>query len=136
VTAPRYVPNQYCRPSDDFGKRLHLGWRSERDMSASELDQLHGAILHHVIVYSARRAMTMTAIKLADEMGLTESRLGRLLRGDIIMRLEDVVSLRRHLVLSLSSVDQMLEAVDDRRFTELNHEGSTPSTPHQAAERT
>jgi hypothetical protein len=136
VTAPRYVPNKYCRPSDDFGKKLHLDWRSERGMSASECDQLNGAIMHHVIAYSARRAMTMTAIDLADEMGLTESRLGRLLRGDIVMRLEDVVSFRRHLALSLTSVDEMLEAVDDRRFSESSHEGSIPSMPRQAAERT
>lgn len=62
-------------------------------MSATELDNLASAQIQHSVAVKVRRAILRAGLTIEDaaaENNIDYGRLGRLLRGDIIMRLEDV----------------------------------------------
>lgn len=71
-------------------------------MSESALDQLGGAKLQHAHAQQVRAALAAdgaTIASYARKNGLDETRLGRILRGDVIMRVEDMVNAERNLKL-------------------------------------
>ncbi|WP_166785948.1 hypothetical protein [Cryobacterium sandaracinum] len=71
-------------------------------MSESALDQLGTAIRQHAHALQVRAALAADGVTIASyakENGLDETRLGRILRGDVIMRVEDMVNAERNLKL-------------------------------------
>jgi transcriptional regulator with XRE-family HTH domain len=97
-------------------------------MSEDELDQLQSAVLHHVVAGFVRKSMTGTQEELAVTTGMTASRLGRILRGDIVLRVEDIMKFRRKLHISLTAIDAMFTRIDaskarlDPQLVGLRHE--------------
>jgi hypothetical protein len=71
-------------------------------MTESALDQLGTAKFQHAHAQQVRAALAVdgaTIASYAKENGIDVTRLGRILRGDVIMRLEDMVNAERNLKL-------------------------------------
>jgi hypothetical protein len=101
MSRPRFVPRLLCVPSRDFGRRLLVRWVDETTMSESARDQLGAAKMQHQLAYAIRNAIERgpdgTVKAHADSLNVDAARFGRMLRGEVIMRLEDIASARRHL---------------------------------------
>jgi len=94
VTAPRFVPRSYALSAKDFGTTSQIRWRSAEGLSAGDYVNLRVAQVHHALSLRVRNAVAVngtTIMELADGMGMNHLRLGRLLRGEIVLRFEDVV---------------------------------------------
>ncbi|WP_167726409.1 hypothetical protein [Cryobacterium sp. TMT3-29-2] len=71
-------------------------------MTESALDQLGTAKIQHVHAQQVRAALAAdgaTIASYAKDNGTDMTRLGRILRGDVIMRIEDMVNAERNLKL-------------------------------------
>lgn len=102
MTSPRFRPRSYCEPAEHFGTELPVRWRNAARMSSAELDQREASRMQHSLarrIGTVIKAEDSTIGKYADEVGITYSRMRRLLSGEIIMRLEDVANTDRHLRL-------------------------------------
>jgi hypothetical protein len=100
---PSYVPRSYVVNADvlDYGKKFTIGWKGGGDDADS--DRLAASQVQHAIAFRINQwllAHGATLGEAADLMGLKEARLGRLLRGETVMRLEDVTKASRTLRLS------------------------------------
>lgn len=76
-----------------FGTRESVRWKPVRTLSKTELDNLIAAQVHHLVAYRIQLAIRRTGLtreEAAVEYGMGENRLGRLLRGEVVMRLEDI----------------------------------------------
>lgn len=104
MTSPRFVPRTYCRPTEQFGKSRTLQWKKPDSLTESELDQLGAAQLQHEYAYRIREALLsagQTAKDFTETHGLDNTRFGRVLRGDVLMRFEDLANAERNLGLRL-----------------------------------
>jgi len=75
-------------------------WRSDVGASAEERDRIGAAKFHHAVVLRVRSALdarAMSVRKYALSQGLNETRVRRLLAGEIVLRVEDVVRFERTL---------------------------------------
>ena len=112
MSAPRYVPRSVCAEPDGFGKASGVRWITPRDEHSAAL--VRAAHLQHV--YAVRIRTRANLIKngptatdpigplaarsdedkraplktLADRSGISYARLLRCLRGEIVMRLDDI----------------------------------------------
>ena len=106
---PRYRPRGYALDGDRFGKAAEIEWRTADDLTIEEDDdQLAAAQLQHVIALSIRGAYSkrhMSRREFADYAGIPDRRLGEILNGDTIMRLEHIALAQRALGLSPSEVN-------------------------------
>jgi transcriptional regulator with XRE-family HTH domain len=102
-----------------------VGWCPESQLSDEKLDELQSAILHHVIIYSVRRASSGKTSALANKLGIAESRLGQLLRGDVNLQLEHIANFRRNLSISLARVEEMVSSVDEVRVSDEDRHRSS-----------
>jgi hypothetical protein len=81
-----------------------LQWKKAEILTESELDQLGAAQLQHEYAYRIREALLssgQTAKEFAEAHELDNTRFGRVLRGDVLMRFEDVANAERNLGLHL-----------------------------------
>ncbi|TFC18605.1 XRE family transcriptional regulator [Cryobacterium algoritolerans] len=102
MTDPRFRPRDYCEPPHYFGKDRPVAWRQGEGLSGTALDQLGAARWQHAQARKIRAALVedkLTAMQYADKVGIDYARLGRILRGDIIMRVEDIINAERNLLL-------------------------------------
>ena len=102
VTNPRFRPRASCEPSTNFGTARLVTWESPDGMTESALDQLGTAKIQHVHAQQVRAALAAdgaTIASYAKDNGTDMTRLGRILRGDVIMRIEDMVNAERNLKL-------------------------------------
>jgi hypothetical protein len=100
VTKPRFVPKSMCRPAEGFGRSASVQWESPARMTAAQRDQLGAAEMQHHIAVAMRRAIESSVgsvAKYATEADVEPARVGRMLRGEIVMRLEDIAAADRHL---------------------------------------
>ena len=99
MTAPRFIPRQYCAVPSEFGHAKEVAWRRPSG-SSDDLDQWSAARMQHAVAVAIREALASRGLTLdqyAEVSGMNRTRLGRLLRGDIVMRLEDIANARRNL---------------------------------------
>ena len=102
MTDPRFRPRDFCEPPENFGKDQQVRWRQAEGLSGTELDQLGAARWQHAQARKIRAALVedkLTAMQYAHQVGIDYARLGRILRGDVIMRVEDIVNAQRNLRL-------------------------------------
>ena len=90
MTNPRYRPRDYCLEPELFGKRFELTWRAveEREnarLAAAQLQNRYAVFIRHQ-VRTQKKTLEVYAIT-AD---ISYDRLMKMLRGDVIMRLEDL----------------------------------------------
>ena len=106
MTSPRFVPRNYCSSPALFGRYPILLWEVIPETDTRRLDQLGVAKLQAAIAYRVRRAILLspdlaTIENYAAKYELEPTRLGRWLRGSVVMALEDMVSTERNLGISL-----------------------------------
>ncbi|TRW44390.1 helix-turn-helix domain-containing protein [Georgenia yuyongxinii] len=102
---PGYVPRDFARTPRLFGAHLDIAWKTAT--SRREAVQIRASQLQHQVAVAVRAMRTeqqLTQKALADNSGMTELRLGRLLRGEQPMRLEDVAILELTLGINLVGV--------------------------------
>lgn len=100
MTSPRYQPRTLALEPRGFGRALRLRWR---DVSEVNADQLGAAHLQHLIAYEIRdqaERQCGSIREYATLSGQKYDRLAGVLRGDQIMRLEDIAIAQRHLGIS------------------------------------
>lgn len=97
---PRFEPRSYLREPGRFGRDPEAQWVSAVSFSSGQLDQWGAARIQHRLACSIRVEMARQFRSVgtyAAASGQSPERLGRLLRGEVVMRLEDVANARRHL---------------------------------------
>ena len=104
MTSPRFEPRAYCAVPEHFG-RYNTGWRVPASNNSEAMDQLGAAKIQHQVAWLMRRAITGGKHRTIDtysrSIGADPSRIGRMLRGTIVMRVEDMVSAQRNLGISI-----------------------------------
>lgn len=94
----RYIPRMLCLDTLDFGSKKNLRWKDEDHLRIEEVDYLGAAKLQHqfAMVVNERVDDRFTSLRdYASFAGVKYERWGRLLRGDIVMRLEDIALAQR-----------------------------------------
>lgn len=98
MSTPRYRPRDFVLPSDrgSFGKSTNLRWIPADE--AGDRDQWFAAKLQHQAamtiahaVYGSDRSIKSYAL----EAGVAYQRLSQVLRGDVVMRFEDMATAQR-----------------------------------------
>ena len=82
----------------EFGKSELIGWRTEAATTLAAVDQLRVAQIHHDLVLRVWRALRARGWRVedfAEEVGYSRDRMGKLMRGEAILRLEDVAATER-----------------------------------------
>jgi len=101
---PRYVPRLLSLEPLDFGQKAGLLWLKEDDLLAEDVDYLGAAKLQHafaLLVGERIRRRFNSVTDYASFAGVNYPRLARILRGDVILRLEDVANAQRVLQFEL-----------------------------------
>ena len=103
VSDPRFKPRSFTLDPRGFGKVAQLRWREAGE--AGEETQVITAQVQHEFAYAITEAVTRsphrTVKAYAKATGTDYQRLTKILRGDVIMRLEDIADAHRHLGIPL-----------------------------------
>ena len=97
MSDPRFTPRRYTTDPDLFGKARVIGWQSEL-RSVHEQDRLAAAQMQHHYAFEIRRRARekyKSMNQYAQTCGVSYDRLAKVLRGDAIMRLEDIAQAER-----------------------------------------
>lgn len=95
MTTPRYVPKQFMEVPTSFGHAPASALRWHESM-AKRLVQLEAAKLQNDVVFevnSMARQYPQLAEGVVRELGCSRQRWQRLVRGDVVMRLEDMAAI-------------------------------------------
>lgn len=91
MPGPRYAPREYTDDPAAFGKAESLSW--PQVTTTVERSRRRAAVLQHLYVRRIRQRLKAKRMKVADfaeRSGSSYYRMSRLLRGEIVMRLEDI----------------------------------------------
>jgi hypothetical protein len=127
----RYVPRNYAADCRSFGNpSRRIEWRTVGDgdgeIPVSEQDWLRAAKIQDQFARRIRSSITGSVKEYAETHGLNERRLGRMLRGEVVMRLEDIATAERLLQMPRAwALTLQSELAELRRQTEdrANHGG-------------
>ena len=103
MSDPRYVPRSWARQPEQFGRRADISWREPA--TGVERSELDAARRQNAITVLIRRALDEqghTVRGYAEQTGYGYDRMTKLLRGEIIMRLQDITDAERILCLDLT----------------------------------
>jgi hypothetical protein len=98
VTNPSFVPREYCRPVDGFGRDTAVSFGARGNAMASELDKRSAARTQHEQALRIRAALVeydCTLTEYAALAGMNYRRATRLLGGYIVMHLADIANATR-----------------------------------------
>jgi hypothetical protein len=98
MPTPRYVPRSFCVTPSRFGSIERPEWRTGDQTSFLISDQLGASQLQHKCAFAIRqRAMERfgSITEFASVAGVNGVRMGRVLRGEIVMKLEDLATAER-----------------------------------------
>ena len=99
----RYVPRSFAVTPTDFGQKSTIEWVSDADLP-NKIDWLRASQLQHGFARQIRLAIGRdfeSVQEFADVNELDYRRLSRVLRGEAIMRLEELAAVERILTLSV-----------------------------------
>ncbi|RYD00125.1 hypothetical protein SJ20_05790 [Micrococcus sp. MS-ASIII-49] len=103
MSDPRYVPCLWAREPGQFGRRLDVRWRDPAtSVDRSELDAARRQNLVTVRIRGALDEQGRTIRWYAQQVGCSYDRMTRLLRGEIVMRLQDITDAERILRLAIT----------------------------------
>jgi ribosome-binding protein aMBF1 (putative translation factor) len=95
----RFTPAWWCAVDPrDFGAREQIEWKWDQARTDAEIDQLRIAQVHHDVIVRFRAALRerqWTQQDYADEVGYTRDRIGKVVRGTALLRLEDLAAMER-----------------------------------------
>ena len=114
VTDSRYVPSSFSVEPRGFGRAENVHWKTSDD--GIERSRIQASKLQHLYSVRIRKRMTeksTSAQQFAALSGISYDRLLKVLRGDVIMRLEDIAS--ADLILGEVSDFAVREAFMQRR---------------------
>jgi len=100
----RYVPRAFAVTPAEFGQKSNIEWVSDADLPNKELDWLRASQLQHGFAHQIRVAIGRdfeSVQEFADVNELDYRRLSRVLRGEAIMRLEDLATIERTLSMAI-----------------------------------
>jgi len=100
----RYVPRSFAVTPTDFGQKSTIEWVSDADLPNKEIDWLRASQLQHGFARQIRLAIGRefeSVQEFADVNELDYRRVSRVLRGEAIMRLEELAAVERILTLSV-----------------------------------
>lgn len=105
MTNARFQPRNYAVTPSAFGTELELQWRAlPARASSDQEDQLGAAQLQHRLSIAIRRAALRrhgSVRAYCEFRNLSYQRTARMLRGEVVMRLEDVANAQRTLGVEL-----------------------------------
>ena len=104
----RYIPRWFAFDDQLFGKERAIKWKSGGNLEDSELDQRHAAQMQHSVAFAIRETLKRSAryhsmADYARAVDVSERRMTDLLRGDVVMRLEDIAAAERVLKIRFLS---------------------------------
>jgi hypothetical protein len=94
-TGPRYEPRAMLINPREFGRRLYPEFVEETNENVT---QVSGAMVQHMFAKGIRDALMdrgMSVVTLSEMTGLNYQRLTRMLRGSVLMRMDDVGMIAR-----------------------------------------
>lgn len=97
MSNPRFVPRSLCAEPHAFGRARTVDWV---DPDGADQTELAAAQLQHdyaVRIRLAAKERFGSIGAYALQIGQTSDRLGKVLRGEAIMRLEDIAAAQIHL---------------------------------------
>lgn len=99
MSDPRFVAAFWCADGPSvFGNKEKIDWKWDAATTDDGLDQLRVAQVHHDLVCrlrSALRSRHWTIDDYAREVGYSRDRMGKLMRGTAVLRLEDIAAMER-----------------------------------------
>lgn len=107
---PRYQPKELltAKTRRDFGRSDDIEWQTrvtkKSNRRLATKSEFGASLLQHELAMWMREAMHFKRISIRDYSKLTgesTDRIGKLLRGDIVMRLTDVADARTYLGLKV-----------------------------------
>lgn len=104
MTDSRYVPRSFAVTPTEFGQKSNIEWAPDSDLSHKQIDWLKASQLQHSLVRQIRMAIGRSydsVQEFADVNEVDYRRLSRVLRGEAIMRLEDLAAAERTLSVEL-----------------------------------
>lgn len=102
---PRYIPRSFAADRSYFGKRENIKWNDADKYSDVELDRLVASQCQHRWAFAVNERVHFDYDSLADYARFADVnyvRLGGILRGEAVMRLEDVAMTQRTLGIALT----------------------------------
>lgn len=114
MSDPRFRPKDYAVDPHEFGRTEEPEWRT---VPEDEAHRLRAAVIQHWFALSVRDAMKResgTLKALARRAGVSYDRMSRVLRGDAIMRLEDIAAADLLFRTYFQHVDAYLPAMSVR----------------------
>lgn len=116
MTNPRYRPRDYCLEPELFGKRFELTWREVEGrenarLAAAQLQNRYAVFIRHQVRTKSKpqdpKSLKPKSLEIyAIAADISYDRLMKMLRGDVIMRLEDLGMARYVLGLDIG-LDQL-----------------------------
>ena len=104
MTDSRYVPRSFAVNPTEFGQKSSIEWVPDLDLSNKALDWLKASQVQHGFARQIRLAIGASydsVQEFADVNELDYRRLSRVLRGEAIMRLDDLAAIERTLKFSI-----------------------------------
>lgn len=103
MSDPRFTPRRFATEPNSFGRARVISWLDENDdenkkRSGDERDRFAAARLQSQFAFLIRsrvRRKYKTLKAYADACGVPYDRLSKVMRGEVIMRFEDVVQAER-----------------------------------------
>ena len=107
MSSPRFKPRRCASAPHMFGVTEQIEW-NEDARSDYERDRLAAAKLQHqfaVIIRAKAKTKFKSVAKYAEAAGVPYDRIGKVLRGEAIMRLEDIAQAERLLGVILPGLE-------------------------------
>lgn len=104
MTVKRYEPRSFAVDFHDFGSVRKIRWKPVGALSGPQLDYLLASQLQHAYAVRINEQITKlhgSVREYAKAAGHNYQRLGRMLRGEIVMRLDDISNAERQLGIGL-----------------------------------
>ncbi|MEX1080161.1 MAG: hypothetical protein WED09_13760 [Homoserinimonas sp.] len=104
MTVKRYEPRSFAVDAHNFGRVRKVRWKPDEAFTGSELDYLLASKMQHayaVVINEQILDHHGSIREYAASAGHNYQRLGRMLRGEIVMRLDDITNAERQLGIGL-----------------------------------
>jgi hypothetical protein len=103
MSDPKYRPRDWAAPEDRklFGKTDEISWLE--GASAADLSKIDASRLQHVLTVMIRKRLRekgYTVRSYAERAGISYDRMAKVIRGEAVMRLEDLADVE--LILGLA----------------------------------
>jgi len=105
MSTPSYEPRTYAKQPKLFGSESIMQWKpTPNDASDTTVDQVSASKRQHIIALAIHRALAKKGTSMrsyaASHPEITYTRFAAVMRGEAIMKLDDIANAERNLELS------------------------------------